>query len=78
MSLRSWELRWDTSSMIEGQGMIRTSLIAIGIVVAALIGMFCSRDIGPTGDSNPRPPTPRECTTNPVGRLECPLQLGRS
>lgn len=55
--------------------MIKTSLIALALVVVTAIGSQCG---GPTGDTNPRPPAPTaQCTTDTAGNLECELQSGR-
>lgn len=53
--------------------MIRTSLTAIAIVAITVIG--CGG--GPTGDDNPRPPTPVCRTIDTAGNRECRMETGR-
>jgi hypothetical protein len=55
--------------------MIKTSLAALGIMIVTVVSMSDSCG-GPTGDRNPRPPTPTACVRNEGGEVSCPLVTG--
>jgi hypothetical protein len=58
--------------------MIKISLSAMAVAAVTMVSLLLGEcGGGPTGDDNPRPPTPTGCTKDAAGNLDCPLQTGR-